>query len=166
MRRVSGERWLSAIVITTCAGVLSCRKSDADMPKDITNNKLRQIADAVASSVANGAMLNEKETLNDPKSLLLAAYDRGAIPEGEARDRVFEFDGWGNPFAWSSKEDLSGSIAVRILSRGSNGLLENGRGDDLWLDLEIDLKRRTVGKASTSSSGKGTPQGLNGQMYH
>ncbi len=93
--------------------------------------------------------------------LLFAYFDKhGQMPKEGARDAIDEsyrecealfpgspreklrdlfLDGWGRPFRVSDDQDLE----VRIVSLGSNGLDDDGGGDDMvfWLDLRSGAYR-------------------------
>ena len=145
--------------ISGVLGAPSCRKSDTGMAEDLTRNRLRQIADAVVDVVARETSLDGRKFSGILGLCFKRHPDRGSIPKGEARDRVFERDGWGNPFTWRAEKNRGKAVSVRILSAGGNRVLEMGKETTFGLNL----KSTSIGEPlADSTPSRGESAGFGG----
>jgi hypothetical protein len=153
-RTRNGSLWIN-LIPAIAASVCSCTSSEHDTQGNRTRNTLRQLARTLAALVTEGTSIDEKDLLATPKSILLSAYARGLVPADEGR--VFEVDGWGKPFLWSSDKHENDVIAIRIQSAGLNGMPESGQGDDLQIELRLNLSERSVSVSGLNAewNGKG-----------
>ncbi len=68
------------------------------------------------------------ESANDLYDDLLKRLPVGFVWEEERND------GWGHPFVLTHNETETAK-QIKIISKGSNGVFENGGGDDIWVEM-------------------------------
>jgi hypothetical protein len=66
---------------------------------------------------------------------VLSKWKNTGVIEQDYLHRM-EADYWSQPFDWSTRTEGE-SFIVRVASWGRNGINENGRGDDLYVDVVI-----------------------------
>ena len=48
-------------------------------------------------------------------------------------------DYWGKPFKWNIARQSDKHFIIHVISAGKNGVFENGKGDDLYVEIEYEL---------------------------
>jgi hypothetical protein len=77
-----------------------------------------------------------RERLNHYRSFEDAVDDwckRGVVKGG---GDYIRFDGWGRPFEWKVSK-VDGKTVIRVNSKGPDGISQNGKGDDFFLEIRI-----------------------------
>jgi hypothetical protein len=125
-----------ALVICGCP-------SDAHMREDITCHNLIELRDIISAFVDLNPGLDFSTTCLEPRVLLRRAESLGLCAEGDLER--YEFDAWSRPYLWSARINPHGATEVAVISKGENGVFEDGRGDDLVLRIGVAGNRaRTV----------------------
>jgi hypothetical protein len=116
---------LTMVLVVVCSFCgASCRTGESQQ-KDWTTFRLRWIA-----SAAKHLSFEDVAPLKSIDDVLDLAVSKGGLPGKEG----FQFDGWSRPFqSFVSKDNTVAKL--RIISSGRNGLLEEGEGDDLYVDV-------------------------------
>lgn len=128
---------------------LGCR-SDTNWAADTTNYRLTVLAQNLALLSRLGEDISAFNSVDDLVGSLLK---RNWILHDEADS--FRKDYWRNPFVLRINSDR-GTKKVRIISGGPNGLIEEGDGDDLYVEVTIhsDNGEITIVDKTLTSNGR------------
>jgi len=129
MTRLGCRFLVSSILLGVCYGC----SPDFTMARDVTLHRLSTLAEGITIS------LQEREKVEDLTSLENAVRlltEKGYVKASPSTRSELMQDYWKRPFEWELSQ-TDGKTRIRILSRGPNGILENGQGDDLFVEILV-----------------------------
>jgi len=135
-------KWIIALIVS-CAAMVShvgCTRLDSDMPSVKTRYRLNIIGEVVQECVKRGINMQKIKSLAD---LLSVANENGLIPECQYLNREYERDFWDRPFRFIIKTQGIQTL-IRIMSDGPDGISQDGKGDDLFIEIELLIERETI----------------------
>jgi hypothetical protein len=72
--------------------------------------------------------------LDSAQKYLTVAARRGFVSDADYSLKRYERDGWNRPFRFVTK-NVGGHASIVVASAGSNGIWENGAGDDISIEI-------------------------------
>lgn len=123
-----GVKLMITVVVIVATGCIT-RGPDYDTGK--TFSDLRSLADMVVALFRNNLNLTNCQSVED---MLAAAQEARIIGKADAEYEWHKKDQWCKPFRWEARHQ-SGETIVRILSDGRDGITQDGKGDDLVVEI-------------------------------
>lgn len=139
-------------LLFVCTLLVGCKSSDRNMGNDQTANKLASVFEIMKAISHTG--LEDFSCKYNMDELLNYLKRRGYI---DVSAYLFlSEDAWGNKFILEMNHNPR-EISFTFFSKGSNGVFEEGQGDDLFLRIrwaDREIKEVTLREVFESGKGK------------
>jgi hypothetical protein len=127
-------------------GGIGCLAIGEDGPDYWTKFRLRKLGSACANLT-----VQDVQAISSLRDLLDAAVSKGRL-QGKAAD--FETDGWNKQMRYVIAND-DRCTKLQIVSSGPNGIFEQGRGDDLFVEIKYwDGKQAIISQSWPEPKGE------------
>jgi hypothetical protein len=109
-----------------------CSNRDMNSDRNVTIFKLRVLGEITTALVQDGVNLRQ---IHSVQELLAAAHASKRVTEYDYIQKYYETDYWRRAFRWAISTNQEGETVVQITSDGKNGIPEDGKGDDLYIEI-------------------------------
>lgn len=131
MRKAALCRSIRLPVLLVCLSAIGC-KADGINPHDTTLYKLMLLGEVAKQFSENEVDCHQFTSLAE---YLAEARKANFITEEDYERGYYERDGWGRPFRYETRSAGKKQL-ILVKSHGDNGVWENGKGDDLSIQIE------------------------------
>lgn len=99
----------------------------------LTASRLDTISLIIIAMHEDGIECGKLRTIDD---FIKRSDDTQMISKKDIATHRLEQDAWGNPFHWRLQSEAE-AITISVISNGQDGVLQNGKGDDISLVVTI-----------------------------
>jgi hypothetical protein len=121
-------------VVVLVVFLIGCRAADGNRSRSETVYKLQCLGEITQKLSEKSVDYSHLKSLD---GLLAAAVQNQVISEVDYENRYFATDGWGREFHYEKTSGPEGTT-LRIGSRGGEGVLDKGKGNDIYLEMLLD----------------------------